>query len=86
MFKKYIAHNDQEELEAVTRVIEKPAKKQRAILKGFTKRIVKQESIEVFDVIVRSKMRLQLFDLDFGKEIQFNQTKSDYLERMERQQ
>ena len=39
--------------------------------------------IEVFDVIIKSKYRLQLFDLNEGIEILLNPKKSNYLACME---
>ena len=39
--------------------------------------------IEVFDVIIKSKYRLQLFDLDEGIEVLLNPKKSNYIAIME---
>jgi hypothetical protein len=50
-------------------------------MKGQTDRM-----IEVFDVLIQSKMRLVLFDLDSGQELLLNEGKSDYLARMRQQQ
>ena len=40
------------------------------------------KQIEVFDVLLRSKMRLQLFDLKFGDDVLLNQQVNPYLETM----
>ena len=85
MYKKYIAHSDQEELESVSKAIKEPPAK-KSLFSNLGSRLLKKESsIEVFDVLVRSKLRLQMFDLDFGKDIQLIPSKSDYLSRMEDQ-
>ena len=39
--------------------------------------------IEVFDVLIRSQLRLQLFDLDEGTEVLLSSKNNDYLLRMQ---
>ena len=41
-----------------------------------------EKVIEVFDVIIRSKLRLQLFDLESGKDVLLDESKNDYMKRM----
>lgn len=40
--------------------------------------------IEVFDVVLQSKMRLVMFDFESGQEMLLNPAKSNYLQAMER--
>ena len=41
-----------------------------------------EKTIEVFDVLIRSKLRLQLFDLESGQDLLLDTAKNDYLARM----
>ena len=43
-----------------------------------------EKVIEVFDVLIRSKLRLQLFDLESGQDLLLDTTKNDYLSRMQK--